>query len=418
MWSSIMNAAGPRSGIKPTRDLPSRLVLWIACAIAAGFKLWLDSGLRIRAETTQNFDDALYVRTALWITRGMWLGDFNHLTMCKNPLYPIWLAINYWVGTPLLLAQSVLCIGAGLLLVVAMVRFRTPSTAAFATFLLLTYNPFVETRVMREGVYSSLLVITLAVTLLLADAVVTRSRTIVRWSIALGGALGSLWLVREEGMVLVPGFVLQAAGVMFLIWRSVGWTRDLARGWASLGLSVLVAVVAVSTVGMINYRYYGVFRINDQSAAPFRAAAGALFRVMHSQEVPHVLVPRETRNRVYQVSAAFAELEPYLDGSKGARALRAGWIEDTCRMFPPTCPDYGGAWVLRAFRQAVSDAGYYSSPLSADTFYWRIAQEIDSACTNGQLACLARRDSLLPPMRPSYPGLVVRTMLVGWGSTY
>ena len=61
-------------------------------------KLWIDSSLRITAETSQNYDDAFYVRLSYYISHGDWLGPYNSLTLIKYPLYSLWLAFNYKTG--------------------------------------------------------------------------------------------------------------------------------------------------------------------------------------------------------------------------------------------------------------------------------------------------------------------------------
>jgi hypothetical protein len=160
-------------------------------------KPWLDSSLRIAAQTSQNYDDALYVRLSYDISNGDWLGPCNSLTLIKYLLYPLWLAFNYKTGLPLLLTQSFFKILAGLLLVYQLRQYRINSVFLLATFLLCLFNPFIETRVMREGIYSGLAALVFV-------SFFSNKLWHVLWSVLLGFSLGFFWLTREEGVWFVP----------------------------------------------------------------------------------------------------------------------------------------------------------------------------------------------------------------------
>jgi len=53
-------------------------------------------------------DDALFFSHAYQITLGNWLGDYNQLTLAKGSGFPILLAINAILGTPITLFVAAL----------------------------------------------------------------------------------------------------------------------------------------------------------------------------------------------------------------------------------------------------------------------------------------------------------------------
>jgi len=124
---------------------------WASLAALTLVKLWLDSALRVKAETFQIFDDAPYVRVAASILSGDWLGPYDHTSLLKGPLYAAWLALIHRLGIPLLLAQSALYAAAGLALVRELRQAGMGRRALVAIYGAYLFNPFVEVRVMREG---------------------------------------------------------------------------------------------------------------------------------------------------------------------------------------------------------------------------------------------------------------------------
>jgi hypothetical protein len=55
-----------------------------------------------------------------------------------------------------------------------------------------------------------------------------------------------------------------------------------------------------------------------------------------------------------------------------------------------------------ALRDAVAHAGHYVTPQQAASFYERLAAEINTACDEGRIPCLAPRATLAPPFRWHY----------------
>jgi hypothetical protein len=121
---------------------------------------------------------------------------------------------------------------------------------------------------------------------------------------------------------------------------------------------------------------------------------GALYRV--NQGVPrrqYVVVPKETRERIYAVSPAFVELRPSLEG-----ALGQSWAALSCQYYE-VCADndvvYG--WFVWEIRGAAGASGHGRSAVELAMFYEQIAKEINAACASGKLFCQEKRSSTIPP---------------------
>jgi hypothetical protein len=384
----------------------------LGLAVIAAAKVWLDGGLLLIAHSGQTYDDALYAKLAWSILRGEWLGPFDQLTLVKNPFFPIWIAVVHWLHAPLFLAQATLYVAAGALFAWELAQEGTSRAWALAVFAAYALNPFVEVRLLREGIYGSLLVATIALGARLARRI--RSGAFAPGAAAsLGIAFSAAWLTREEGTLLwvTVAAVLLPAGVAAARSRALrSWLRPAAASFA-VGLAVIAA--SLGSVAWANLRAYGVFRVNDHTAPPFTSALGALYSVEHPHPIPYRVVPLEVRAQLYRESPAFGSLLPFIDGRDGSRAQREGWRRLTCAIYPSACGDYGGCWFDWTLRLAVSDAGHYRTASEADAFYLRLHDEIAAACDQGRLRCTARHDTVVPPLRGAGWGDVLRYTLLG-----
>jgi hypothetical protein len=173
-----------------------------------------------------------------------------------------------------------------------------------------------------------------------------------------GLALGCFWLTREESVWLLPAVGLLLFGVA----ASLG--RELLARWrtlaVSLGLFLVAAGLPSLVVCSLNYRHYGWFGTVEFRATDFKDAYGALTRLKVGPELPHqVPVTRQMREAAYELSPAFAQLRPYLEGPIGEH-----WVEKN--LFPASERQIRGGWFVWAIRDAMAAAGLApASPTSS-----------------------------------------------------
>lgn len=370
--------------------MTTHLRLVVLLVILTLIWLGLMSGQPITALADAIHDDRLFMNLAQHLSDGRWLGPFNNLTLAKGPLYPLWIALAYTTGMPLLLSQHLLVVAAGLVTVWA-VRPVVRSAAALAlVYGILLFNPvlFSGTRVMRESIYPALVLLACATAIgvwLRRDG---GPRALAAWSALAGLALGVVWVTREEGAWLLPTIGLLLGGTVVQIWR-----RGADR-WRRLLLVASAPVLAMAVVGLvaaINLGVYGVFTVTEFTTAEWLAAYGAVTRVEPATRRPYVPLAREDRQRLYQVSPAFAELKRTLEGPS-----LAAWEGHSCQGVPLACGEVAGGWFMWALRDAVAEAGHYRSAPAALAYYRRLADEVNAACDGSILRCGPRRDSMAP----------------------
>ncbi len=366
--------------------------VFVVCPV----KIVLDSGLLLFVDASQRYDDLLFVKQAESLLAGNYLGPYDQLTLARHPGYPLWLALNAALHLPLLVSQSALYLGAGVAVSVRLRRLGLGDAWAIALLVVYAFNPFVEVRVLRAGIYGALAVWSLAGML----AVVSQRRapltTLGRVAATSGIALGAFWLTREEGIWLLPSIALllvyAAVDVVRLRTRDPLWRQRLAL----LMLPACVAASASLLVAATNYHFYRAFILNEQTGGTFTQAVGALRRVQVASDKPMLPVPRAARLAAYDMSPSFRELAPFIDGSAGDLATRRSWVQLSCQLYPPTCGDFAGAWFVSALRDATAAAGHYRNHQTAQAFFAKLAYEINDACGANTLSCGPPQDSLAP----------------------
>lgn len=366
------------------------------------FKLWLVRGQKLQAIGGSIHDDQHYLTQAESLLQLDWLGPFNSLTLIKGPFFPIWIAGCFRLGIPLLLAQHLLYIAAVFLLVHALRRWIYSRGVRLIFFAWLLFNPstFQVLRVLRDGIYCSEILLIIACAVGLSASWNAPLKRAYAWGTGLGLSLVAFWLTREEGVWFVPSVALLIGTATRMVWKHAAEQRR----WrlTACALPLLIWGAGLLTVSMVNWIQYGMFTVVELKSPAFVRAYAALVRVKPAEFRRYLPVPKETRERIYEVSPAFAELRPYLEGRLGQ-----DWASYSQYFtgLDPASNEIASTWFLFALRDAVEQAGYYTNSFTAMNFYKRLALEINSACEEGRLQNWPLRLTLLPRWQREYHGM-------------
>ncbi len=385
---------------------------WLAGGIAlVVLKLWLVAGQTIFAIGTAVHDDRLFLNLADQLLRGEWLGPYDNLTLAKGPTYPLWVAGVFLSGLPLFPAQHLLYATAVATLTWSLQPWLRTRWLQGAFFVVLLFNPVTfeavhHLRVFRQNILHSLVLLTVAGLLKLAGPPDAGSREKFGCASLAGISFAAFWLTREEGVWLLPLLGVFGAWLALQAWR----TGPLQRGPSFVWLLVpaLWWGLLTGTVSWLNYRHYGVFTTCEYRVGSFQDAYGALVRVRPEHPIPFVPVARETRKRLYPLSPAFAELQPYLEGQLGENWAR---LSAPVTGLEAETHEIGGGWFMWALRDAVALAGHAKSGGDAMRFYGRLAEEVNEACDRGRIAADGRRSGFLPPLSRLDLPLATKTAL-------
>jgi hypothetical protein len=364
--------------------------LWVAIVALICAKLFLVSVQQMTGITNSIHDDALFVKLAYNISSGNWLGNYDNLTLVKGFFYPFFIAITNALGMSLFFAQNMLYALASLLMVLALTPVIKSHIARISLFGLLLFNPMASvyylTRVLREDIYTSLSMITLAAFIgIFLAGYKADLRKVKRWAILGGLSLFAFWNTREEGIVLLPAFLLLA--LLFLVMRYLMFRKHRKDGYINSWvfnpkksifyalLPFIMLLLGNFVVASANYYYYGAFVINEMKSRSFSDAFAALSKIKQEKFIINVPVSRATRSKGYAVSPAFAQLENYFESE------RKPWVQ-----FGYGSPEeIKGGWTVWALRDAAAFNGYHSSLPESQKFYRQIANEINAAFQDGRL---------------------------------
>ncbi|MGO9607166.1 MAG: hypothetical protein ACLQAT_27865 [Candidatus Binataceae bacterium] len=336
-------------------------------------------------------DDGLFMSHGQRLADAHWLGPFSQFTLMKGPGYPAFLALSAWSGLPISITQSIFnCVAVGGLSWV-IGRLSGSRILAFATFVLVLWNPgLVHMRVNREAIAPGQVLLFIAA-LSCALFCVTRRGQVVLWGSIAGAMLGWFWLTREEGVWILPGATLLVLGGALNVWLR---TRTIRLPVTAAACMLFVFVLMMVGFRLVNLIAYGSFVGVDFKEANFERALEILQSVRVGKPIPFVPVSASTRLAIYKVSPAFASLQKYLDPPGGSP-----WSKFGCEQgFPGTCGDIAAGWFPWALRDAAAAEGFYQSPTRASRFFGEVWTQIDSACRQGRLVCSFPLLPFMPPI--------------------
>ncbi len=369
------------------------LFLFLAVGVAA-LRIWLLDAQDLTYQGYSIHDDMLFVRLANNIIESGWLGPYDNLTLAKGTFYPLFLTLNWALGTPLLLVQQLLYIAAVGAVCWAVYPLIKDRFFTLLLFTLLLFQPASfegdsTARILRSFVATSLSLFIFAGLLRFALTQLRQVEAI--WLGSLTGlALGFFWINREDNLWILPAVAILVGGK----WIVSVIRHQINNPLFTFSTAVLCwAVLPVCLVSLINTHFYQVFTVTEFQHFAFPQAYGALLRVRPVQRYQYIPVTASTRQLLYRLSPAFRELEAPLE-----ERLARGWAENSVDLtgFQPSEKQIAGGWWMWALRDAVSMAGYRSSGARAAAYYIRLANEVNDLCDKGALICTPPHKGMTP----------------------
>jgi hypothetical protein len=369
-------------------------------------KLSLQAPLLIYALYGSVNDDNLQLNLARSLLSGHWLGTYNSLTLSKGPVYPMFEAITSSLGIPILTAQTLLFFAACCTIVYALRGLVSRRWLAML-YTILMFNPISYAtesflRVYRDSIYPALTLFVVACFFILWRERKAAPKKAICISVLAGLAISSIWFTREDSVWILPYAIV--ACVVSCIVLSVEWKKSSSPA----NLPVFLRKVAFQVIpfailagcGIIfaftNFLTYGIFSTNTFSNSNFLKAYSALSSIASSYQLERITVTAEMRHKAYDVSPAFAELEPVFEGG----------LLSAMAVYDPAPPGeiHNGHFVW-AFLGAVQSLGYYGNAQKAEGYYKRVSDELNAALNDGRLKRSKGGPSpsvFLTAMRPEY----------------
>lgn len=356
----------------------------IIAILLIGIYLLLISIQPINAHVIAIYDDFLMVEQAGSILEGKWLGEYNSLTLIKGAFTPLFMAINSLIGMPFILGQNILYILAITLFINIIKKKIQNKNVLLIIFAFLLFNPIMFSkelcRMYRDGIYVGLIMFLVSSIL---GIFLNRNESIKRligYYIVLGLSFTASYLCREETIWLIPFLAVSTlATLLFIIYDSKCLNK--IKKILLYIIPITIFLLSIIVVCSLNYKYYGVFKLNQYWSKEFKEAYGAMTRVLPEQEIEKVPVTRETIRKIGEISPTFKNIK--------AQILNSSLRWSLCGDGPLL--EIQGGWFHWALMEAMESRGYYDNAKEADKFYMTVANEINEACDKGLVECLPNK---------------------------
>ncbi len=335
-------------------------------------------------------DDGLMFAAAQYLAQGEGFGPYGAFTIAKTMGFALWLFFVHISGVPYLLANALLwllCCGFALWALRPIAPGNLLRVVLFALFAFLpTSFAFFTLRVYRDAIFSSFCLLLFAGVLGLAlRAKETKTRG--RWcaSFGVGTGLVGVFLLREDGLVLLP-FAL--CGLLLLLLCSI--KNDEIKQKKQLVFQCVapfgVLLAGIFGFSLANYMQYGVFMINDNTQGSFPGAYGAIVAVAReeSEYQRFVPVPNEALDKLLQEVPSLQALEPSLEEGPVYNGF-----------YNKERDGYGGSFYY-ALRFAADLEGLTETAREAQHYWAAVQSEVELAVAEGRLESAPPSQSTVP----------------------
>ncbi len=356
---------------------------WFLAVIAALslIKIWMVQGLVIYPIPAAACDDALMADWALNIAGGKWTGPFNNYIFMKEVGFAIYLAVLHRLHLSYITGTTLLYIAGCMILLYGISHVVQKKWLLCVIYTVTLFHPImtaVETgqRVYRNGFAVTLLLWLFGSLLNLYFEIREESfRRNCIWAVLAAGSLGFLWETKSDTIWILPfTLVILAVAAGILIKN-----RKEARPFPKLILLCMpfLGILFFSkTIDLLNTIAYG-----DTGIPYYGPAMGILTGVESENPIENVSLPRETLQRLYELSPTLAsakdEIEDAMDRYDEADTHpKDGNVED--------------GWIGWALLRGFDGAGCYKDCRTANKFFENVYEELHEAAEQGELK-LAKR---------------------------
>lgn len=395
-------------------SISDNMVLVIGFLVFLAIRSVLIGHLPIYAIVNSVYDDKLMVDLTNSMLQGQWLGAYTSETFVKGIGFPLFLAISRLLGLSYLTASNVFYAMASLIFVIALKPLMKKRWQYLLLLFFLMFNPasFGLTtlqRVYRNGITMGQVLIVLGCLSGLFIRYKEKTKKLLPYALLGGIALAWLWNTREDGIWIIP-FVIVCGiiTIVFVIHPSFNQESKAIKIKKSLVVvsPMVILLASILIISSINYAVYGTFVTTELNAGSFPDAMKALYAI--DQEGDDLLlndrisIPANNISKAYEVSPTLKSIQPELDEALNSWGKTADSHQNDGQL--------ENGWFFWAFRMAAGQAGYYDTPAHANSFYEKVAEEINTAFKDGRLnKRWTMPSALMGPWRQGYGERLVTT---------
>jgi len=318
-----------------------------------------------------------------------WLGKYNSITLTKGIFSPLFIIFSNFLGIQFLTAEYLFYVGACILFVYVIRKNVIKNDwVNFILFAVILFNPVLYytelLKVYRDHIYSSLLIYLIACAFGIFFNYREKPKKIIGYMFGFGFSLTAMAICREESIWIAP-FVLGSSIITILF---IIFDKQVSDKFKKISLYIIPIVIYTATIVVIcfiNYKYYGKFMKNEFSSSTWKNFLKAVSSVDVEKTYLTVPLTKEARQKIYEVSPSFKELEPYFEGDAGDGWALNGAIPG----------ELEAGWFQWAMVDITERAGYYTNAKTSNDFFKKITDEVNAAYKDGRLKKEDNPESIL-----------------------
>ena len=352
-------------------------------------------------------DDELMFYAAQHIGRGEWLGPYSWATIAKSMGFSVWLWLLHVFHIPYLIGNQLLYGGACILTANALKPVFERRRTRFLLIFIIWFSPFATAqftlRVYRDSILPAIILYAFAGVIGYCLRTKDGWKSSVKYAVTGGFFTGIARLVRDDVIWIYP-FVICATFAYILFVLLGKEVKERANKIISTTLAVVISfAIPVLLFCSMNYKYYGVFLINETSDPDFTAAISAMQRADMDLPHPGIAVCHDTRKALYQQVPEIAELGTFLEEQKYFHGY--GWPEEE---------EFNSGGFLWAVKRVTFESGIATNAKDTKAYFKKIANAINEAYRQGRLEENPKAKQLsafLVPYDPSFLAPTIGEMI-------
>lgn len=333
-------------------------------------------------------DDGWIVRRAVYFLHGQWMGPYDQYTLIKGVFSPLLLAFSIGIGATFQGLNTMLYCSACLNFTIAVRPILKRRWTQLFCLVILLFNPITYAlqtgqRIYRNGIsqWQLLLIFGSLIALFLRRK--NSVRSLVKWALLGGIALGTFFQTREDGLFIYPFVIAAIAATIFacLLEKKLSWKRTML-----IVLPLILAIAINGTVAVINYAYYGAAVSNDRDGGNYAKVMQDLYFIKPNAKEEALYQSEKYKTLYYNIYAstvkkAFLASPTFKSAAQPIQSAIAMWDNwDELKDGEPFADH-----ILFAIRDGVQGAGHYKSLPETEAFYGLVHKELEMAFENGSL---------------------------------
>ena len=391
----------------------SKILFFLVLTILAIIKQILAGELPLVALPIEKFDDGWMMKLGYNIANHNWLGQFDSLTLMKELVGPIYLALCSRLGLSFIGTSTLLYSIACIIFVYSIQELFKKRWLLMLVYVVLLFNPvsyasWTLQRVYRCGLTLTQVLILFGCFFALYVKRKNSTRSLILWSVGAGLSLAAIYHTREDRIWVLP-FVIVVTIVLVVntIINSKYKNKKLTikdinyRRLVLVLLPIVILMIFRSGLSYLNYKHYGLYSTNMIDDSNFSRAVSCFYQIKtdDDEELPRISVPASKLEVLYEASPTLSKIKEKLNAQWYAWGqTRNGENENGMIIWP--------------LISAVEECGYYETATKADNFYKNVADELEAAIKNNEVESRWTMPSpLMAPWRNEYLTELPKTML-------